>query len=146
MPNNENVRGDIVNKLSSGMTLLEISHLPLYPPYRVMCGWMKRDALFSEEVSQALSSLGQVMHDKALSEAKMASDQDPKATKALVDALKWSAMVANPERFNPAKKEEQQAPTTYNVVINTGIPMAAAPIAIDVTPVKAEERVNELEG
>ncbi len=136
MGNNENVRADIVNKISSGKTLLEISQMVMYPPLKVIRSWMRRDREFTLSIEEALVSVGQLMHDRALTEAKQASDQDPKATKALIDALKWSAAVSNPERFNPTKKDEMQAPTTYNVTINTGIPMVSHDqvVAIDVTP------------
>lgn len=147
MGNNENVRADIVNKISSGKTLLEISQMAMYPPLKVIRSWMKRDAQFTSSIEEALTSVGQLMHDRALTEAKQASDMDPKATKALIDALKWSAAVANPERFNPTKKDEVQAPTTYNVVINTGIPMVShdRAVAIDVTPKPSQAKALQEE-
>ena len=141
IPNNANVRADIIAKLSTGMSLLEICALPKYPPLRVLQSWMRRDTAFALAIQETLTSLGQVMHDLALKEAKAASDADPKSSKALIEALKWSAMVANPERFNPAKKEDIQLPTQWNVIIHTGIP-SPQPITIDVTPTQPKKEIT----
>jgi hypothetical protein len=131
MPYNDNVRADILTKVSEGVSLMEIARMPLYPPLRVIQSWARRHTTFGSSLNETLSSLGQLMHDRALYEAKQASDVDPKATRAFVEVLKWSAMVANPERFNPAKKEEPTQAIVPVIHIHTGVPERAA---IDVTP------------
>jgi len=141
-PNNENMRASIVNLVMGGETLLDVSKRKMYPPLKVIDGWRSRNEVFDKALSDAMMFTAQVMHDRALSEAQSASNMDPKATKALVEALKWSAQVWNPERFNPVKREESRTVIPQQVIIYTGVPSQQDAV-IDVTP---KESIDGLEG
>lgn len=140
----------IVQRVSEGLTLSQIckprhgvAGEPIMPPYFVVAKWRLERPDFNEKLEQAFKDRSEVFHGKAIEQAELANEDNSAGQKVIVDTMKWSAGVDNPDRFgNKAKLTgEGDGPITF--IINTGIdrtPLAAnkEKEAIEIKPKEIE--------
>lgn len=138
----------IVQKVTEGKTLIDICKRvsvagePIMPPYFILAKWRQDRPEFNEKIEQAFKARSEVYHDKAITGAEMADDDNAVSSKIVVDTMKWSAGVDNPDRFGNKTKVSGDVDAPITFVISTGIDRSQIPEK-EVIPIT--ESVKEIE-
>lgn len=138
----------IVQKVTEGKTLIDICKRvsvagePIIPPYFILAKWRQDRPEFNEKIEQAFKARSEVYHDKAITGAEMADDDNAVSSKIVVDTMKWSAGVDNPDRFGNKTKVSGDVDAPITFVISTGIDRSQIPEK-EVIPIT--ESVKEIE-
>jgi hypothetical protein len=118
----------ICQEVRNGRTLLDIGADPAFPSLDIIHHWQAMDRMFAEELRLARKARGEVFHDRIVGIAERAeagdlqTRQDIDSSKLALDAYKWAAEKADPERFgNKVTHEGSKTNPIVMRVVNTGI-------------------------
>lgn len=128
----------ICEEITKGVGLTVVCAKPGFPPYSVVCRWMRKYPEVKEAINQARKDRAEALRDEALTivdEAGPDSDEVALA-KARAEMRKWAAQVDDRSRYG--KDEGKQVVVSAQILIDTGIRRPGDSGFRDITPALEE--------
>jgi hypothetical protein len=92
------IADDILERLASGESLVQICSRDEMPGLRTVMRWAAENHDFGTEYARAREAQAEVMDDKILTAAGKAKE-DPQAARVEIEAYKWRAAKLAPKRY-----------------------------------------------